>query len=125
MEVNFCRPDSRYTSPISSSRRSTLWTPSTIFDATTGSVIMNVVKIGAQLERPNQMIEMTINTNTEVELRITRKSWITPRSVCERNAASPAISSTATAPTKPTRMYQSEAYVCLYISLLNQTIVTL
>ena len=45
-----------------------------MFDATTGNVIMNVVKIGAQLLSPNQMIEMTIHTKTEVELRTARAS---------------------------------------------------
>src|SRR5207244_305977 len=43
--------------------------PSTMFEATTGNVIMKVVKIGAQLESPNQMMEMTIQTKTDVELR--------------------------------------------------------
>ena len=79
---------------------------------------MKVVKIGAQLESPNQMIEMTIQTKTDVELRTDRKSWITPRAVRERNAARPVSSATTTAPPKPTRMRPSEAKVCRQISPL-------
>src|SRR6267143_1966833 len=71
---------------------------STRLEATTGSVIMNVVKIGAQLESPNQMIEMTIQTKTDVEFSTERKSWITPRAVRERNDARPASSATSTKP---------------------------
>src|SRR5207244_1898089 len=53
--------------------------PSTMFEATTGNVIMKVVKIGAQLESPNQMMEMTIQTKTDVELRTESTSWTTSR----------------------------------------------
>src|SRR5207247_10102241 len=94
---------------------------STMFDATTGRVIMNVVKMGAQLDSPNQMIEMTIQTKTDVELRTDRKSWITPSAVRERNAARPASSATTTAPPKPTRMRPSEATVCRQIARLATT----
>src|SRR5712691_1259680 len=116
MARNFSPPPRRYTSPISRSRRSTCSTPSTMFEATTGSVIMKVVKIGAQFERPNQMIEMTIQTKTEVELRTARASWTTPRASRERNAASPMRTATSTAPPKPTRMRASEAPVCVHTS---------
>src|SRR3989441_1300830 len=89
--------------------------PISIF-ATTGSVIMNVVKIGAQFERPNQMIEITIHTKTDVAFRMARASWTSPRARRETNAASPMTIAAATAPPKPTRMRASEAPVCLQTS---------
>src|SRR5213083_1630026 len=77
---------------------------------------MNVVKIGAQFNSPNQMIEMTIHTKTDVALRTATTSWTTPRAVRETKAASASSSATTTAPPKPTRMRASEAPVCFQIS---------
>src|SRR5690349_13479690 len=87
-----------------------------MLDATTGRVIMKVVKIGAQFDNPNQMIEITIQTKTDVEFSTDRKSWITPRAMRDRNDASPAASATATAPPKPTRIRPSEARLWRQIS---------
>src|SRR5207244_11953933 len=77
---------------------------------------MNVVKIGAQFDRPNQMIEMTIHTKTDVALRTATTSWTTPRAVRETKAASASSSETTTAPAKPTRMRARDAPVCVQIS---------
>src|SRR5712691_3066950 len=117
--VNFAPPESRYTSPISSSRRSTLPTPSTRFEATTGSVIMKVVKIGAQFESPNQISEITIHTNTEVELSTASASFTTVRTGRQRNAPSPISTETTTAPPNPITMRKSEAPVCFQTSPLR------
>src|SRR5437660_9188625 len=95
---------------------STFYTPTPRLDVTTGSLIINDVKFGAQLESPNQMIEMTIQTKTDVEFSTERKSWITPRAVRERNDARPASGATTTAPPKPTRIRPSEASVWRQIS---------
>jgi hypothetical protein len=80
-----------------------------MFDATTGNVIMNVVKIGAQLLSPNQMIEMTIHTNTEVEFSTASASATTPRARRETNASRPEQHRRHTAPPKPTAMRASDA----------------
>src|SRR5262249_28536345 len=87
-------------------------------EATTGNVIMNVVKIGAQLLSPNQISEMTIQTKTEVELRMASTSWTMPRAVAETNAASVMTSEIPIARPKPTVMRESDAPVCLQISPL-------
>src|SRR5438046_10406557 len=90
--------------------------PSTMFEATTGNVIMKVVKIGAQLESPNQMMEMTIQTKTEVELRTESTSWTTSRAERERNAARPSSMATATAPPNPTAIRKRDAAVSRQLS---------
>src|SRR5262245_24541613 len=90
-----------------------------MFEATTGSVIMNVVKIGAQFDSPNQMREMTIHTNTEVELSTVKKSRTTPRASGERNPASARPIDTTTAAPKPTAMRPSDAAVCVQSSPLR------
>ena len=75
-----------------------------MLEATTGRVIMKVVKMGAQLLRPNQMMEITIQTKTEVELRTARKSCTTPRAARERNAPRPIRMAIPSAQPKPTTM---------------------
>src|SRR2546425_10379919 len=87
-----------------------------MFEATTGSVIMNVVKMGAQFESPNQMIEITIHTKTDVELSTASTSCTTPRASRERNTTSPSSTATTTAAPKPTAMRASEAPVCRHTS---------
>src|SRR5580765_2762753 len=87
-----------------------------MLDATTGRVIIRVVKIGAQLLSPNQMIEITIQTNTEVELRTARPSATTPRPSGERNASRPSSTAATTAPPKPTAIRASDAPVWRQIS---------
>jgi len=77
---------------------------------------MKVVKIGAQLLSPNQMIEITIQTNTEVELSTASTSWTTPRARRERKASRPRSTAVSTAPPKPTAMRASDAAVCRQIS---------
>src|SRR6266542_2240236 len=68
-----------------------------MFAATTGRVIMKVVKMGAQLLSPNQMSEMTIHTKTEVELRTVTTSCTTLRARRARKAASPRTRASSTA----------------------------
>src|SRR5262252_3293573 len=89
-----------------------------MFEATTGSVIMKVVKIGAQFDSPNQMIEMTIHTKTDVALSTDSRSWTTSRTARDRNAARPSAMATATAPPNPIAMRESDAAVCRQISPL-------
>src|SRR5262249_26808166 len=95
--------------------------PSTRFAATTGSVIMNVVKIGAQLLSPNQMMAMTIQTKTEVAFSTVTTSRTTVRAARERNASRPIRSPTTTAPPKPITMRKSDAPVCVQTSPLRST----
>ena len=88
-------------------------------EATTGSVIMKVVKIGAQLLSPNQTSETTIHTKTEVELRMASTSCTMPRAVRDTNAPRPIRSETATALPKPAAMRPSEAPAWPQISPLR------
>ena len=77
---------------------------------------MNVVKMGAQFDSPNQISEMTIHTKTDVELRMASTSWTTPRTEAETNAPHPIASDVSTARPKPTTMRESDAAVCVQIS---------
>ena len=67
------------------------------------------------------MIEMTIQTNTEVELSTASRSCTTPRASGDTNASSPSSTATATAPPKPTAIRASDAPVCRQISPVRST----
>ena len=116
IDRNVSQPESRYTWPISRSRRSTLPTPSMTLAATTGSVIMNVVKMGAMFVSPNQMSETTIHTKTEVELRTVTTSATAIRAGRHRNEARPMSTATTSALPKPIAMRKSEAPACVHTS---------
>src|SRR5262245_17434931 len=77
---------------------------------------MNVVKMGAQLDSPNQISEMTIQTKTDVEFSTASTSCTTPRSGRERKAPSPISTDTITAAPKPTTIRISDAAVCFHTS---------